>query len=317
MPRVTVVVPNYNHQRFLDQRIQSVLSQSFRDFEVLLLDDASTDESVAVLQKYLGDSRVRPIVRNTVNTGVPFTQWNRGVAAAQGEYVWIAESDDYADPRLLETLVGMLDAHPRVGVAYSQSLAVDDNGNTLYSLIDWTNDLDPGRWTHDYSGSGPDECRRFLAVKATIPNASAVVFRRSVYVSTGGADESFRLAGDHMLWAKLLLESDVAFCATPLNFFRVHGNTVRSKSRRTALALDEAIRIFDYIRARVDIPREVQDLAIGRMISRWSSECGEGSLGSIARHVQVYRAMRRIDPRLHRRLLSRAATAARSRLSAK
>src|SRR5262245_42246739 len=124
MPKVTVVIPNYNYARYLPRRIESVLGQTFGDFEVLLLDDASIDESREVIARYAGDPRVRTIF-NDRNSGSTFKQWNRGFREARGEYIWIAESDDYADLSLLAKLVDRLDGHPSVGLAYCQSWVVD------------------------------------------------------------------------------------------------------------------------------------------------------------------------------------------------
>ena len=101
-----------NHARFLPKRVDSILGQTFQDFELILLDDCSTDDSRSILSKYADDPRVR-IELNEVNSGSPFKQWNEGVRLAHGGYVWIAESDDYADEKLLERLVAVLDAGPK------------------------------------------------------------------------------------------------------------------------------------------------------------------------------------------------------------
>src|ERR1700747_3572036 len=111
MPKVSVIVPNYNHARFLPKRIDSILGQSFQDFELILLDDCSSDDSRSILSQYASNPRVK-IDFNEVNSGSAFKQWNKGVHLARGEYVWIAESDDYADPRFFERLVAVLDRDP-------------------------------------------------------------------------------------------------------------------------------------------------------------------------------------------------------------
>lgn len=304
MPKVTVIVPNYNHGPFLNQRIDSVLEQSYADFEVILMDDASSDGSLEVLQSYASDSRVRLIMPNTVNTGIPFKQWNKGVAEARGEYIWIAESDDFAKPALLATLVDVLDRHPNVGLAYCQSLAVDGSGAVTGTLQGWTDDLDATRWSADHVGNGPDECRRFVVQKCTIPNASAVVFRKDAYLRVGSADEDFRLSGDWMMWAKLLLDSDVAFVAEPLNCFRMHQNTVRSNSARTTVALQEAIRIYRYISGRVDVPDQVRDAVLERLLNRWvmSWSAVRPRLGT---ELEMYRAFRQLDRDINKRLVKR------------
>ena len=108
-PKVSVIVPNYNHARYLKARIDSILNQTFQDFELILLDDCSTDNSVELLQSYAGHPHVSHIVLNDRNTGSPFLQWQKGIGLAQGEYVWIAESDDTAQPDFLSTTVAVLD----------------------------------------------------------------------------------------------------------------------------------------------------------------------------------------------------------------
>src|SRR5215469_3489317 len=108
MSRISIIVPNYNHARFLRQRIDTILAQTFQDFEVILLDDGSTDASRSILREYTSDPRVQ-LECNDINSGSTFKQWYKGVRLAHGRYVWIAESDDYADEQLLETLVARLD----------------------------------------------------------------------------------------------------------------------------------------------------------------------------------------------------------------
>src|SRR5579862_3200293 len=123
MPKVSVIVPNYNHAKYLRRRVESILEQTFQDFELILLDDCSTDESRSILSSYAGDPRVK-IEFNTANSGSTFKQWNRGARLANGKYLWIAESDDYADKRLLERLTEVLEADPKITFAYCRSWRV-------------------------------------------------------------------------------------------------------------------------------------------------------------------------------------------------
>src|ERR1700709_2423208 len=105
MPKVSIIIPNYNHEKFLDLRITSVLNQTYQDFEVIILDDASTDNSRAVIERYRQHPKVSRIVYNTNNSGSPFSQWEQGMHLAAAEWLWIAESDDYASPGFLSSLV--------------------------------------------------------------------------------------------------------------------------------------------------------------------------------------------------------------------
>ena len=227
-PLVSVIIPNYNHASYLPQRIESVLAQTYQDFELIILDDCSTDHSRVIISQYAKqDERIQTIF-NPTNSGSPFVQWNKGASLAEGEYIWIAESDDYADRRFLEKLVPRLDAHPEVGLAYCQSYNVDENSQIVSSRLDWTTDLDEDRWRKDFVNSGVHELQHYFLFKNTIPNASAVLLRKSVFLRVGGGCASMRLNGDKMTWTRILLVSDLAYCADHLNYFRSHTQNVRS-----------------------------------------------------------------------------------------
>ena len=229
-PMVSVIVPNYNHARYLRKRIESVLAQTYQDFEVILMDDCSTDGSRSILKEYANNPRTR-IELNEINSGGVFKQWNKGVRMARGQYVWIAESDDYADARLLERLVPILETQPEVTLAYCRSWCVLDNDSRDGYFDTYLDCLDRKRWTADFVADGIEECRNSFLLCNTVPNASAVVFRRSAFEGQGGADESLRICGDYKLWAGMALGGSIAFVAEPLNFFRHHDNNVHRTSR--------------------------------------------------------------------------------------
>ena len=104
-PLVSIIIPNYNHAQFLERRIESVLNQTYKNFEIILLDDYSNDNSVDIIRRYQQNPYVSHISLNTQNSGSPFLQWQKGVRMSSGELVWIAESDDFCENSLLETLV--------------------------------------------------------------------------------------------------------------------------------------------------------------------------------------------------------------------
>jgi len=125
MPKVSVIIPNYNHARFLPKRIESILNETFQDFELILLDDCPTDDSRSILSSYAGDPRVK-IEFNKVNSGSTFKQWNDGVRFARGNYIWIAESEGYVYWRLLEKLVARLDSEPSAVLCYCRGFEVKE-----------------------------------------------------------------------------------------------------------------------------------------------------------------------------------------------
>jgi glycosyltransferase involved in cell wall biosynthesis len=304
-PKVSVIIPNYNHDRFLAKRIQTILDQTFQDFEIIYLDDASTDNSDAVLAPFL--PHITHVIKNEVNSGIPFKQWNKGAHLAKGEYLWIAESDDYADKHFLEQLVTLLDRHPNVGVAYCQSWGVDEGDRILQSWKLNTDTLDSERWNQDFISSGKDECQHFLIYKNTIPNASATLIRRQIYEQVGYAEEQFKLCGDWLTWIKILMRSDIAFTPTPLNYFRSHEQSVRSGSLKYLVYAEESYKVLRYVLQHCDIPQETANQAYEVMLERWY----EGAIAhrheaSNPIHARIYRLAHSIDPTIKRRLLRKA-----------
>ena len=305
-PKVSVVIPNYNHARFLRKRIESVLMQTYQDFEMILLDDCSTDESRSILSEYSFDTRVR-IEFNDENSGSTFSQWNKGVRLALGDFIWIAESDDYADKEFLEQLVGVLLNEPEVTLAYCRSRKVYQNDQQDGFVDFYHVDRDTGRWRSNFRSVGRDECEKYFVHSNPIPNASAVVFRKSIYDRVGGADESLRLCGDWKLWAAMALEGSVAYLSAPLNYFRFHGSNVSSTSAYSGLNVAERLEGIDWILQRVKVPESTLEIIRSEAISAW--------LGTVmSLHVplsmkrRVIRDARALDPHALRRTWGPAMT---------
>ncbi|MBV8781054.1 MAG: glycosyltransferase, partial [Phycisphaerae bacterium] len=253
MPRVTVIIPNYNHAQYLARRIESVLSQTFQDFDLILMDDASTDDSQRIIASYASGPRVR-ILLNSTNSGSTFKQWNKGIAAASGEYIWLAESDDYADVRFLEKLAPVLENNPNVGLVMCESRVIDEDDRVLRTTHDDVKfDVDATRWKRDFIANGPELCRGVLTAQNVVHNASAVLFRRSLYNAIGGADETMRVNGDWKLWAMMLMGSDLGHVADPLNFFRTHQRTVRVSSK-LLISMSENLQVRAMIRHKMNAP---------------------------------------------------------------
>ena len=244
-PKVSVIVPNYNHAPYLRERFESILTQTYKDFELLILDDGSTDDSYQIIARYERRARVRVLV-NSTNSGSAFSQWNLGISLASGEYVWIAESDDSADPHFLETVVPLLDENPSLGLAYCQSRLLNKEGADVGNSLDWTSDLDPHRWKDNFINDGRDEVRRYLIHKNTIPNASAVITRRSVLNKALPVDTSFKLCGDWMHWGKVLLQTDLAYVAAPLNNWRLESSNSRLRTPGI-VEWEEGQRVIRYL----------------------------------------------------------------------
>jgi glycosyltransferase involved in cell wall biosynthesis len=312
MPKVSIIVPNYDHARFLPQRLDSVLGQTFQDFELILLDDCSTDDSRSILSKYADDPRVR-IEFNEVNSGSPFKQWNKGVRLARGEYVWIAESDDYAEERLLERLMSVLDADPTVMFAYCRSWRVNEDDQKK-GFGDWYLDyLDPQRWTADFLADGAEECRNYFVYSNPVPNASAVVFRRAGYERVGGPDETLRMCGDWKLWAAMALQGRIAYLGEPLNYHRFHDASIRNKSLQGRLDVTETLQVIRWILSQVTHTVDAREKLCQTLSGYWVPAVVTMHVPLVQKRA-ILRNARAIDPHALRRVVGPAFAALRLKI---
>ena len=299
---VSIVLPNYNYAHYLDERIQSLLHQTYTDFELIILDDASTDDSLTVIDKYTDDPRVRTTFF-AENSGSPFRRWNDGAKLARGHYLLIAEADDSCHPTLLQKLVGKLDMHSSVGLAYCQSLSIDGDGNRIGTWKSYTDALNTERWANDYVDKGQTELS-YLLFRNTIPNASAVLMRRNLFMEVGMADPTLRVIGDWMLWWKMLMVSDVAFVAEPLNYFRTHLGSVRGRAFEQRLVqFDEEFRGLRQRLESMEFSADKLEEACDDITSRWvKAVLHESAVKQWRTNLRIYRIGRGFDPKIRQRL---------------
>jgi glycosyltransferase involved in cell wall biosynthesis len=231
LPRITVVVPNYNYATYIEGRLKSICAQTVPVYELIVLDDVSSDDSVSRIRAFLADCRIpSSLVANKKNSGSVFRQWLRGVELARGDFVWIAEADDLADPDFLaEVMPGF--ARSDVVMSYCQSRQMDGAGNILCEhYLDYVADIDAQRWKEPYVAEGREEIAKALYLKNTIPNVSGVMFRRDALLTTLRAHQqeilSYRNAGDWVTYVRLLETGSVAFSPRSLNSHRRHQASV-------------------------------------------------------------------------------------------
>ncbi|NPD66068.1 glycosyltransferase [Lichenicola cladoniae] len=231
--RISVVVPSYNYARYMRQRLASIFAQGHPVLEVVVLDDASADDSVQEAHAAaLEWGRQVRVVAQTRNSGSVFKQWQRAAATAKGDWIWIAEADDAADPRLLETLAQALENAPRAVLAFCDSRAVDSEGLTVSESYKPYYATTAGTILEaDGLHEGPAFVRSCLGERNLILNVSGVLFNRTALRAAmarcGEELLSFRMAGDWRLYIEMLNQegAQVAYVAEPLNIHRRHGDS--------------------------------------------------------------------------------------------
>lgn len=235
-PLVSVIIPNYNHKPYLKQRIDSILSQSFSNFEVIILDDNSSDNSQSLLLSYKDNPHVSHIILNTQNSGSPFAQWEKGIRLAKGKYIWIAESDDYASPDFLMATVREMEQHPEAQLCITGSYIVDGSNCPVY-----TDEFD--HWEEDgkaYVFPSDEYLVSRMLDQNTVYNASMVLFRKQNCLQ--GISPRYRTmhyCGDWLFWVEQIRKGAIIEIHQKLNYFRKHGNNTTNKGATEGNSLPE------------------------------------------------------------------------------
>lgn len=234
MIRFSVIVPNYNHADYLQQRIDSILHQTYPHFELILLDDASTDSSRKILEQYAEHEKISQTIFNEKNSGSVFRQWKKGVEAAAFDWIWIAESDDASDPQFLQRCAEKIAEHPAAGMICTQSTWINNTGAAWFTR----------RTGFETEGlkNGRAMLLDYMIYENQLKNASAVVFNRALVSRSAWQEVSqYKWCGDWALWNQLLYKSDLYFINQPLNYFRRHAEEASSRYYREGYLYKEGL----------------------------------------------------------------------------
>lgn len=227
--KVSAVIPNYNYAGYLEERVESILAQKYPIYELIILDDKSTDDSTKVIEKIIENLKIRrpnlkvKFIPNEQNSGNVFKQWEKCFLESTGDFVWICEADDSCSKYFLNSVMRAF-RDKDVVLSYSESRTIDEDGNKIMAdLRAWIDEFRTAHWNRSYVNDGKKELKQFLCTNNTIANVSGVVFRRidapvKKYLREA---QKFRLAGDWYFYSKYLLHGKIAYCAESLNYHRM------------------------------------------------------------------------------------------------
>jgi glycosyltransferase involved in cell wall biosynthesis len=241
--KVSVVIPTYNRAAFIVKALQSVLDQTFQDFEIVVVDDGSTDETAEIIRR-MDEPRIRFLRQD--HRGVS-AALNTGWRAAQGEYIARLDSDDRWLPTLLQELLAVLEQDSALAVAYARAQAINAEGALLPQVM------------------GARE--RFVGATLTslvygdFVCPMAVVIRRTALEAVGGYDETLMANEDWDLWIRLAAAYRFAYVPRVLAQYRFHGqNLTRSDSERMERVMQDRARVLDKIFSGPHVPASVLEI---------------------------------------------------------
>tara|TARA_R110002020_G_scaffold216321_2_gene423781 strand:- start:4561 stop:8376 length:3816 start_codon:yes stop_codon:yes gene_type:complete len=245
-PSVSVIIPFYNHEKFLDERFQSILNQSLKDIEIIALDDCSTDGSLIIAEKYLNDPRLT-LIGNGKNSGSPFVQWEKGIKLAKSDIVWIAEGDDSCSKNFLESLIPYFE-NELVNIASAKTEMIDEKSELKKHAFDsYFEQAHSNKFENSYIIQGIQEVNEQLGAVCTLINASGLLIRKSSFGSTLARAQSFKMCGDWLIYLECLKEGKLAYDVGAINYFRRHSASQVKKIEGTKEYFYERQLISEYV----------------------------------------------------------------------
>lgn len=258
--KVSVIIPNYNYANYIIERIDSILLQTYPIYELIILDDCSTDNSVEVIEekiKTIKDIKVQ-FIKNKTNSGGVFKQWKKGFDYATGDFIWIAEADDSAENNFVEELIKPFD-DDEVVLSYCESARIDGNNMLIREKSDDLYDMcRTGEWNKSYIWTGREENIYHLSVTNTILNVSSVMWRKKDYTDIFAKAGEFKVAGDWYIYYNILKDGKISWNCKPLNYYRKHGSSVCTDVR-AEIEFGEICRIQNEISELYDLPKEIKE----------------------------------------------------------
>lgn len=262
---VAAIIPNYNYADFIVERIDSILRQTYPISELIILDDASPDNSVKIIKEKLTeirqkfpDLKIKLIVNEKNSGGCVFSQWQKGIKEAKSDYLWIAEADDSADEHFLETAMQKFEEYPSAVLFYSDSCRINKNGEVISeTCMDWADMWGMGRWKEDFFNKGDDENINYLGETNPILNVSSVVWRNKSNLSKIFDEaKEFKVAGDWYIYTRVLEGGDVVYSAKPLNKYRKHDQGSASTVVKLSTEYSEVVKVQDRVAQKYKLSPE-------------------------------------------------------------
>ena len=273
-PRVSVIVPAFNHEPFLAQRLDSIYSQTYANTQVILLDDASSDGSTAILKQWAANYPEKTVLElSEMNSGLPFGQWAKGLGLATGDLIWIAESDDFCDARFLEHLVPMF-ADSATMLAFGRTVFTDAQGApAAWNLTDYLPELGAAFWDSPFVTSAHSLVNRIWSRRNLIPNVSGLLFRANTHYPLLDNPEwkNLRICGDWWFYLALARGGTVAYSPGAINFYRQHQSNTSVSEHKSDRYMNEHLLVAERVLELYALSEEAGRKLRRELADRWAS----------------------------------------------
>lgn len=256
--KISVVIPNYNYEKFLIKRLYSILNQTEKIYEIIILDDNSSDDSKILIDELV--NKINKYVNitkkyNSENTGSAFKQWAKGFKLAKGDYVWIAEADDYCSKYLLRKILKPIrnNQDKNIYISYADTAFINEFDEILLKTIKPEIDLrKTGHWNKNFINLGKNEITNYCFLNCTIANVSSCIIKNDNYDEIFKEITKYKQAGDWLFYINVINKGYISYIDKPLNYYRVHGSNITSTMKKQE-HLNEIKRIHKEMYSIIDV----------------------------------------------------------------
>ena len=290
-PKVSIIVPNYNHAPYLRKRLESIYNQTYTNIEVILLDDCSSDESKSILNEF--HDRYPSITRyhfNDANSGGVFHQWAKGFEMATGDLIWIAESDDYCSDNFLKELVVPF-VNQAVRIAFCRTIFIDSSTNQeVWNSESFLHDIRPNIWDRPFLASANAITQNAWVAKNIIPNVSGAVFRhpQQLELLNDATWKSLRLCGDWIFYLAIARGGLVGYSPMTTNYYRQHASNTSVMAQREAIYYREHAIVRQYLERYYYLDQADFDRQHDHLYRHWCAHHGLSSKSEFESHYTAH-----------------------------
>jgi len=258
-PLVSIIIPNYNHEKYLKARIDSVIKQTYTNFELIILDDCSTDNSRILIGDYAKrDERIRTVF-NTKNSGNVFKQWRKGIEHSNGDLIWICESDDFSQDDFLEKMVNAFKDY-NVNIAFGRIQFSNSEGEFQDGLDSYREGAESGIWNKFIKRSSFEWFQNAFGINNVIANVGGCVFRKpQLMTSIWAGAEKYKILGDWYLYIHFAQGGRIAYDPTAITYFRQHDRNTSVSSFVTSKYYTEHSSLMNELCKHWTIPRTTKE----------------------------------------------------------
>ncbi|MBZ0333683.1 glycosyltransferase family 2 protein [Marinobacter sp. AL4B] len=230
MPKASIIVPAYNAAQYISKTLDSILNQSFQDFEIIIIDDGSSDQTASIIDQY-DDPRIR--YHHQANSGKPAIPRNRAIKKARGEFIFIFDSDDIMLPEKLATTIECMEQTPQAGLAFTGFACIDEGGHVINPDF-----LAPYQTLHNLEKIAVSDNAYLIQAREALKGlavsnylgTSGVAIRRGVFEQVGGFDEDVRNSDDYLMWQAVASRYDFIYIPAIFHQYRVRSGSISLRS---------------------------------------------------------------------------------------